>query len=181
MRMYVYLDKEIIKCIAAKMEDISFDIDFFEYSEKRGYTTNNNTCIRPELEKDCSCDLKEKRESNRKRLGLSEDMGVLCNVEVIKRYINIEDVSSIKNNNFYYNIVEKIQEDNRIKIITGRINKLDNKSFFIQNNKFIINEECKCRLADLYENACEISCLAYKINCLDSEIDVFKTIAVYID
>ena len=48
-------------------------------------------------------------------------------------------------------------------------------------NKFIINEECKCRLADLYENACEISCLAYKINCLDSEIDVFKTIAVYID
>ncbi len=181
MRMYVYLDKEIIKCIAAKLQDISFDIDFFEYSEKRGYTTNNNTSIRPEFEKNCSDDLKDKRESKRKRVGFSEDMGVLCNVEVIKRYINIEDVSSIKNNNFYYNIVEKIPEDNRIKIISGKISKLDSTSFFIENSKFIINEECKIRLVELFENSCEISCLAYKINCLNSEYDVFKTIAVYID
>ena len=42
MRMYIYLDKNIIKQLAPKMSDISFDIDFFEYSEKRGYTTNNN-------------------------------------------------------------------------------------------------------------------------------------------
>ena len=34
MRMYIYIDKDIIKCLAPKISNISFDIDFFEYSEK---------------------------------------------------------------------------------------------------------------------------------------------------
>ena len=29
MRMYIYLDKDIIKCLAPKVSNISFDIDFF--------------------------------------------------------------------------------------------------------------------------------------------------------
>ncbi len=36
MRLYIYLNKNVIKCIAANIKNISFDIDFFEYSEKRG-------------------------------------------------------------------------------------------------------------------------------------------------
>lgn len=181
MRMYVYLDKEIIKCIAPKLSDISFDIDFFEYSEKRGYSTNNSTCIRPEIEKDCVDNSKDIRQSNRKKIGLSEDIGVLCNVEVIKRYINIEDVSSIKNNNFYYNIIEKIPEDSRIKVLSGKMRELSSTSFYIDENKFIINEEGHNKLKELFENSCEVSCIAYKINCLNADFDVFKTIAIYIE
>lgn len=181
MRMYVYLDKNIIKKLAPRISDISFDIDFFEYSEKRGYTTNNNTSIRPDFEKECRKDCKEENMCNRKRVGISEDMGTLCNIEVIKRFINIEDVSSIKNNNFYYSIIEKIPEDNRIKIVKGIISNLTKSSFFIDNYKFVVNEEAYNELSELFDNICEVKCLGYKINCLNSDYDVFKAIAIYIE
>ena len=64
MRMYIYLDKDIIKCLAPKVSNISFDIDFFEYSEKRGYTTNNNTSLRPEIEREFKRDCKEEHFEN---------------------------------------------------------------------------------------------------------------------
>ena len=181
MRMYVYLDKEIIKCIAPKLSDISFDIDFFEYSEKRGYSTNNSTCIRPEIEKDCVDNSKDIRQSNRKKIGFSEDMGVLCNVEVIKRYINIEDVSSIKNNCFYYNILEKIPLDDRIKRNSGIISKLTDNNFYIGKDKYLINKDIFSDLYELYENICEITVIGYKMNCKNSDIDIFKVIGIYIE
>lgn len=181
MRMYIYLDKDIIKCLAPKVSNISFDIDFFEYSEKRGYTTNNNTSLRPEIEKELKRDCKEEHFENKKRVCLSEDLGMLCNVEIVKRYINIEDVSSIKNNNFYYNIVEKIPNDNRVKLISGKIKILDKSKFYLDNAKVIINEEAYTKLTELFENACDIKCLGYKINCLNEEHDVYKPIAIYIE
>lgn len=181
MRLYVFLDKDMIKSIAPKIGDISFDIDFFEYTEKRGYTTNNNTSIRPEFENDIRKECKEVNGSNRKRIGFSEDNGRLCNVEITKRFINIEDVTTIKNNNFYYNIIEKVNEDNRIKKVTGRITTLEKTHFYMNDVKFIISEEAYNSLNELYENACEINCLVYKINCLNSDVDVFKVIAIYIE
>lgn len=181
MRMYIYINKDLIKCIAPKVENVSFDIDFFEYSEKRGYTANNNTNIRPEFEKSCRKDDKGECREKKNKVGISEDFGVLCNVEVVKRYINIEDVSSIKNNNFYYCIAEKIKEDNRIKTISGRIYNLNKTSFYIDKNKFIINEEAYNSLVEMFENQCEIKCLGYKINCLNASNDIFKTIAIYIE
>lgn len=181
MRMYIFLDKDIIKCLAPKISDISFDIDFFEYSEKRGYTTNNNASVRPEIEKECRKECKEEHLENKKRVCFSEDLGVLCNVEVVKRYINIEDVSSIKNNNFYYNIVEKIPMDDRIKLISGIIKNLNKDNFYIDNIKFVINDEVYNKLIELYNNYCEIQCLGYKINCLNSDYDVYKPIAIYIE
>lgn len=181
MRMYIYINRDLIKCVAPKIENVSFDIDFFEYSEKRGYTTNNNTNIRPEFEKDCRKDDKGENRGKKTRIGISEDFGVLCNVEVVKRYINIEDVSSIKNNNFYYCIAEKIKEDKRIKNIIGRISNLNKTNFYINNNKYIINDEAYNNLLEIFENQCEVNCLGYKINCLNAEYDVFKTIAIYIE
>lgn len=178
MRMYIYIDKDIIKCLAPKISNISFDIDFFEYSEKRGYSTNNTTCIRPDIEKEGK---KEGCGNYRKRLGVSEDLGVLCNTEIVKRYINIEDVSSIKNNNFYYNIVENIKTDKRIKNINGMISQINDGSFMIGDNKFLIASEGQERLIELYNNSCSVTCLGYKINCLNSTNDVFKTIAVFIE
>ncbi len=172
------MDRDIIKCLAPKISNISFDIDFFEYSEKRGYTTNNTTCIRPDIEKESK---KDGCGNYRKRLGVSEDLGVLCNTEIVKRYINIEDVSSIKNNNFYYSIIEKIDTDERIKSIKGQISKLDGNVFYIDTNKFLIASEAQERLIEMYNNSCEVTCLGYKINCLNSKNDVFKTIAIFIE
>lgn len=177
----MYLDKDIIKRLAPKLSDISFDIDFFEYSEKKGYTTNNNTSVRPEIEKENIESCKEANNRSKKRFCLSEDFGVLSNVEVIKRYINIEDVSSIKNNNFYYNIVEKIPEDSRIKSLKGNITNLGEKLFYLNNDKFIINKEAYESLQELFENNCEVICLGYKINCLNSNYNVWKPIAIYIE
>lgn len=178
MRMYIYIDKDIIKCLAPKIPNISFDIDFFEYSEKRGYTTNNTTCIRPDFEKEGK---KEGCENYRKRLGISEDLGVLCNTEIVKRYINIEDVSSVKNNNFYYNIIENIKPDKRIRSISGIISKIDNGCFMIEKDKFLIDIQGQEKLVELYNNSCSVTCIGYKINCLNSPNDVFKTIAIFIE
>ena len=181
MRMYIYLDKNIIKQLAPKMSDISFDIDFFEYSEKRGYTTNNNKSIRPDFEKENIIDCKDEHVCGRKRVGYCEDLGMLCNVEVVKRYINIEDVSEIKNNKFYYNIVESMQEDERIKRISGQIKELKENEFFISDVRFTISDEVYNCLKDLYKNNCEIECLGYRINCLKLNEKVFKPIAIYIN
>ncbi len=172
----MYMDKDIIRKIAPKVSNISYDIDFFEYSEKKGYTTNNNTCIRPEVES------KGKHDKEAiKKIGFSEDYGVLCNTEIIKRYINIEDVSSIKNNNFYYNILENLKEDNRVKNTIGRITKLDDGCFYIGEDKYIISSEGSKMLLELFDNNCELTCVGFKINCLNSQYNVFKTIAIYIE
>lgn len=178
MRMYIYIDKDIIKCLAPKISNISFDIDFFEYSEKRGYTTNNSTCIRPDVEKECK---KDGCENYRKRFGVSEDLGVLCNTEIVKRYINIEDVSSIKNNNFYYNIIENIKIDDRVKSVSGLISEIKDGRFIINQSRFLISLQGQEKLVELYNNFCNVTCLGYKINCLNAQTDVFKTIAVYIE
>ncbi len=181
MRLYIYLNKEIIKCIAARMSDVSFDIDFFEYSEKRGYTTNGNTWIRPEIENEIKRRNDQKDCSTETKISVSEERGILCNLELQKRYINIEDVSSIKNNCFYYNILEKIPLDNRIKMASGIISKLTDNSFYIGQNKYLIDKDISSSLLELYENICEITVIGYKMNCLNSDIDIFKVISIYIE
>lgn len=34
MRLYIYLNKNVIKCIAANIKNISFDIDFLSIQKK---------------------------------------------------------------------------------------------------------------------------------------------------
>jgi hypothetical protein len=181
MRMYIFLNKELIRKLAPKVYNVSFDIDFFEYSEKKGYSQNINTCIRPEVENGCRRECSKENIEKRNKLDVSKDSGVLCNYEVIKRYVNIEDISIIKNNKFYYSIVEKINQDDRIKIKNGVIDNLNRKFFYIENNKFIINEEVYNLLQVFFENNCSIQCVGYKINCLEANFDVFEVIAIYIE
>ena len=181
MRLYIYLNKEVIKCIAASMKNISFDIDFFEYSEKRGYTTNGNTWIRPEIENEITRRDDKKDCSNETKICVSKEHGMLCNLEYEKRYINIEDVSSIKNNCFYYNILGSIPLDDRVKKTTGIISKLTEKNFFLGKNKYLINKDIYIDLYDIYENICEITVIGYKMNCQSSDIDIFKVISIYIE
>lgn len=181
MRLYIYLNRDIIKCVAARISDISFDIDFFEYSEKRGYSTNCNTSVRPGFEKNEKFDCEKRESFDKSRIDISGEKGTLCNVQIEKRYINIEDVSAIKNNSFYYNIIEKLPIDNRIKKIEGRIGELTQRSFNIGINKFLINEEIYQSLVEIFENGCDICVIGFKINCLNAQNDVFRTIAIYIE
>ena len=177
----MYLNKDMIKCIAARLSDVSFNIDFFEYSEKKGYSTNNNTVLRPEIE-NWNKNYQDKRECfGRNSVGISNENGNLCNFQIEKRYINIEDVSSIKNNQFYYDILEKLPLDNRIKEVKGKITSLSEISFNIQDNKFLIDDTLYGMLKELYENVCDIVVMGYKINCLNQEYDIFKIITIYIE
>lgn len=181
MRLYIYLNFDIAKCMAARMSDVSFDIDFFEYSEKRGYTTNNNTFIRPEFENN-QRHIADKVECyDKSRVDVSHEKGNLCNVEIQKRYINIEDVSSIKKNKLYYDIIDKLTFDNRVKKLNGKITELNEKYFKMDENKFLINKEIYDKLIDIYENSCDITTIGYKINCLNAENDIFRVISIYIE
>lgn len=181
MRLYIYLNKELIKCIVPKISDISFDIDFFEYSERRGYTANNNTSIRPEIENNTKKENNKVECFDKARIGVSGEKGVLCNLQIEKRYINIEDVSSMKNNKFYYDILEKIPLDNRLKKNTGKIKELKNNSFYIRRDKYLIDEETYKNLIEFFENSCDITVVGYKINCLNEFFDVYKVICIYIE
>lgn len=181
MRMYIYIDKDFLKSLAPQITNISFDIDFFEYSEKRGYTVNNNTNIKPNIENGKRIECKEENKTHKNSIEISEDKGVLCNVEILKRYINIEDVAMIKNNNFYYKIVEAIEEDNRVKISKGIISELKDNSFVMDGNTYLIHKDISEQLEDIYNNGCEIYCLGYKINCLDAEVSTYKVISLYIE
>lgn len=181
MRLYIYLNRDIIKCVAAKISNISFDIDFFEYSEKRGYTSNCNTSVRPGFEKNEKYECQKKENFDKSRVDIFGEKGMLCNVQIEKRYINIEDVSAIKNNNFYYTIIEKLPMDNRIKKKDGRITELTKRSFNIGMDRFLINADIYEDLIEIFENGCDISVIGFKINCLNAQNDVFRTIAIYIE
>ena len=181
MRLYIYLNKDIIKCIAARLKDVSFNIDFFEYSEKKGYVTKDNFLIRPEIENWSKNNVERFECFGSNKLDAAKEKENICNFEVQRRYINIEDISSIKNNSFYYDILERIPFDTRIKEIKGKITELTNTSFNIENNKFLIDKDIYNSLVELYENACDIVIVGYKINCLNADYDVFKLITIYIE
>ena len=97
-----------------------------------------------------------------------------------KDYFN-SSTSMQKNNKFYYNIVESMQEDERIKRISGQIKELKENEFLISDVRFTISDEVYNCLKDLYKNNCEIECLGYRINCLKLNEKVFKPIAIYIN
>lgn len=176
MRLYLYIDKELIKKLAAKIPNIHFDIDFFEYSEKRGYTVRNDSSVRPDLERKA-----EEKDKCRLRVGVAQEQGYLSSLEVYRRYINIEDVSSIKNNSFYYSVIETLKEDNRIKKINGKIVDINEKCFCVGEDKFILDLNNQNELNMLLEYNCDLTFLGYKINSLKAKYDVLKTIAIYID
>ena len=176
MRLYVYIDKEIIKRLAANIPTIHFDIDFFEYSEKRGYTIRDDISVHPEFDKKM-----EEKDKCKFKVNFINDKGCLSNVEVFRRYINIEDVSDIKNNNFYYSIIEAIEEDERITKKCGLIDEITEDYIVIEQNKYIINSEAQNEVSKLFEHQCYIELLGYRINGLKAKYGVFKTIAIYIE
>lgn len=208
MRYYIYLDKELLRTLYSILDEDGFNIDVFEFSVRNSYTVNNNFSLDPSIEKSNDCedfskkDWKENYSSTardnrgeRKRVNVSYDNGNSYNYQTERKYLNITDITDMKNIAFYHDLFEKIRncmnrdsnsrifmEEGFIKINNDRNleNNMDN--FFMINNSFIWydKEKLKGDIKIFQEMSCKVNIVGYKMNCMESERNILKAIAIYI-
>lgn len=211
MRYYIYLDRDFLKNLFSVIDDTDLNIEVVEYSLRKSITSNNALSVEPCFENGCGVEESNKNEFekniskfgkdekfNREKLGISYDKSKICNVETQIRYINIDDVSDIKNTNFYHKLCENIRDkindnDSRIveekgdiKIYIGenRLKKTDVYNFFMINNTFVWIDNAKLQgdLNILNQMGCEVNVIGYRMNCKKSKSnDVLKAIAIFIE
>ena len=125
MRYYIYIDKDFIKNIFASEEISNFDIEIIDYSIQEGETIQKSNNVSPrayfsedefnEKENILENDNKKKkrkgdiRRRNDKSLDISTNNANTYNKVIEKRYINIEEVSDIKNINFFHKMIKNIE------------------------------------------------------------------------
>lgn len=169
------MNKEYLRLIAPKVLNLSLDIDYFEYSERRSCTLNDNIGVKPEIR------FSEEKKSNG-RLEIVKDNSEISNVEITKRYINIEDITHIKNNYLYFKIIESIKEDDNIVITCGIIEKINEDSTFVINNYLVIyTKECENVIREVYKFKYEIKCYVFKLNCPQNSLLVSKLLSIFIE
>lgn len=171
MRLFYYIDKELIKKLAADVE-IELNLDIYEYSEKEFYSRNCMYNMRPELENNS----KEKR----CRFGVGQECGNMCNYEIQRRHIIIEDLNQIYRNKMYYNAFDKIIENDKIEEIAGVITSVKNTNFELNNKCFLISSNVQNDILEAFDNEIEILAVGYKMRCKKENMDIYKTICVYI-
>lgn len=197
MRYYVYMDKDLIKNLIATYSNGNFDfnIDFVEYSIQKNCGNVNNIRVDPRNEK-ISDDEKSKC-SKRKSNSISLDAGTTFNTIIEQKYINISDISDIKNINFYHKLIEKLRdlkidntrEDDKIKEEKGKIIKLRNEFYgkdkiFSINNSYIWYDEEKCLIDfNFFTNMSgEVMVIGYNIKeTKDRNSEMLKAIAIYLE
>lgn len=216
MRYYIYLDKCFIRSLFSIVENVDFDIEVVEYSVRKSSTTNNQFSIAPSNEKICNTgedstplskedvQVHLRDESMCKNcISAQAGYGDSSTIETQRRYINIDDITDMKNNNFYHHLIEKLntenfRDDSRIKVDEGFIRlydrydiseKLDEAdikkkgSFFMLNGKYIwYNDELLTGDIELLaQMSCKIKVLGYKMNCLEQDEEIIKAIAMFIE
>lgn len=211
MRYYIYLDRDLLKNLFSVIDDSDFNIEVMEYSLRKSITSNNALSVEPCIESGSECEDSgkndfEKNNSkfskdekfNRERLGVSYDKSRVCNVETQIKYINIDDVSDIKNTNFYHKLCENIREkvtDTSSRIIEevgyiktysseNRFEVRDKNDFFMLNNSFVWIDNTKLQgdLKLLSEMGCEVKVIGYMMNCQKCiNNKVLKAIAIFIE
>lgn len=175
MRLYLYINKEILRCIAAKSNVSDFSI--IEYREKETCIKNTSKSIRPEIE---DMSKKESVGSSLSRLCVVNDDSRHISFEKEKRYIAINDITEINNLCFYYNLIENINTDDRLKIKNGVIEKAEENAFYIGQDKYIISDK-KDLINEILENKCLVNIVCYKINRIEDINGVYKVIAIFIE
>ncbi len=160
----MYIDKEFLKNLVAISGELDFDIQYVEYSVENSCSNRNDISVRPYAEKLCDSN-KEARNSNMKgrdrscrnsdcnkeSIGVFYDKSKSCNTSIQRRYINIEDVSDMKNIRFYHNLLEGIRGNSRDANTSiceeyGYINILENSRAADE-----FGNECKiCQINDTY-------------------------------
>lgn len=214
MRYYLYLDKNFLRSLFASIPDSDFDVEIMEFSIQKGETIVKDINIAPnanemagkatwQKDKDKDKDSDDKTEIRKQVTG-----GVTFfagekntyNTVVERRYINIEDISGIKNLAFYNKLVRKLEhicrENKCLHIEKGKIypcklrtiyevenegyNK--NNQFFCINDKYIWldNNYLETDLFVLSTITSNVTVLGFAINNL-SDTKILKAIAIYIE
>ena len=207
MRYYIYIDKNFIKNIFASDEINNFGIEIITYSVQEGETIQKSNNLSPrvdfsedefnEKEKILENDNKKKkrkgdiRKRNDNSLEISTSNANTYNKVIEKKYINIEEVSDIKNINFFHkmimNIEDKCIKDKRLIHETGNIifyklvNNENNDNIFLYiNNKYywIDKNLLNCDINMLIGLKSNISVCGYILN-TNTYKKVIKVIAMY--
>ena len=212
MRYYLYLDKEFLKSLFASISEFDFDIEIMEFSIQKGETITKDINIAPNVNKISGKanwqrndkDIDDKNEYRNQVTGgvtLFAGEKNTYNTVVERRYINIEDVSGIKNLAFYNKLVKKLEEmcskedclcTENGKICPCKLKNLytdiddsqypKNNQFFFINNKYIWldNNNLVTDLFFLSTITSNVKVIGFKINKLDN-IDIIKAIAIFIE
>lgn len=212
MRYYMYLDKPFLRTLFAVLGESSFNIDVVEYAVRKSYTDNNNMAVEPCMEngnafecfKDCE-DENEKTKNNKfnnDKIRIGYDKGSSYNIQTEKKYINITDITDMKNIEFYHKLIKNVEEintdrkDNRIYQEEGYIATYDsensrkeikdigqNDGFFRVNNICVWYDKTKLQgdIHLLSNMSCKIKVVGYLINCLENDQKILKALAIYIE
>lgn len=211
MRYYIYLDKCLLRSLFSVLSDSNFDIEVVEYSVRKSSTVNNQVEVDPYTEDLCESEngktkevksiQRRFRKSNFKKHGVRGNVGHSnsSTVETQRRYINIEDITDMKNNTFYHNLVEKLNKtsrnEERIAIEIGYIepyiredifnnnSKKGNNGFFLINNKYVWYDKDMLQgdIELLAQMSCKIKVVGYTMSCLEKEERIIKAIAIFIE
>ena len=208
MRYYIYLDKLFLRSLFAVIDGLDFNIDVVDYAVKKSYTNNNGISIDPSFENGCSSDNFrdfEKTKSNQKknkfsneRVRFGVDKDITYNIQTERRYINISDITEMKNISFYHKLIINIENmkndrnENRLYINEGYILMYENEddSKYSENEGFFrINNTCvwydknnlNMNINTLSFMRCKVKIVGYKISCDENNSDVIKAIAIFIE
>ncbi len=211
MRYYIYLDKYLLQNLFSTIENTNFNIEVIEYSIRKSNASSSGLSVLPSVETlsnhenlidksmEKECFKHEKREKLDKRhVGVSYECNDSCNIQTEKRYINIEDISNMKNNHFYHELIDDIikneitKENTKIKMVRGLLKKyqceFENEidGFFKLEDAYIwLNKKKLDGSVEILANMnCNISVLGYQITCNDkivSQHPFLKAIAMFLE
>lgn len=210
MRYYIYLDKPFLRTILGSIGELDFDIDVIEYSVIKSYSNNNKLAVDPCIENGNNCEIfkdTEKRKNkegsfNSEKIRFGMDKGVSCNIQTERKYINISDITDMKNIGFYHKLITKVEQmknrdiNNRLYENSGFITIYETRDENIKENNnfekdgfFRIDDTCiwydKEKLQTdinlLSSMSCKINVVGYIINCLENSKKVVKPLAMYIE
>lgn len=206
MRYYIYLDKSFLRTILGSIGEFNFDIDVIEYSVIKSYSNNNKLAVDPCIENGNNCEMfkdnekKKNKEScfNSEKIRFGMDKGVSCNIQTERKYINISDITDMKNIGFYHKLITSVEQmknrdiNNRLYECSGFITTYetrDENNSFDKDGFFRIDDTCiwydKEKLQTdinlLSSMSCKINVVGYIINCLDDSKKVVKPLAMYIE
>lgn len=212
MRYYLYLDKEFLKSLFASIPEFNLDIEIMEFSVQKGETKTKDINISPntnEVFGMANWQKKDKENDDKNECRKQVTGGInffageknTYNTVVERRYINIEDVSGIKNLSFYNKLVKRLEdicpkEDNlciefgkiypcKLKNIYKEVDDRQyskNNQFFCMNNKYIWvdNNNLVTDLFFLSTITSEVRLIGFVINKIN-DIEIIKAIAIFIE
>lgn len=211
MRYYIYLDKEFLRTLFSVFDDNNLNIEVVEFSIRKSFSKNNAFLIDPCVEniKQCEEFCREgdredrggmkKDNIGKEKVGARFDHGNSYSVQTEKRYLNIEDITNMKNIHFYHKLLEDIcttgKKGDRILEEVGyiKINRNDSRrltsnnesdDFFMINDSFVWIDKTKLNgnLELLSQMSCKIKVIGYMMNCKEeSKNNIIKAIAIFIE